>query len=319
MKKKPYISFVVVGRNDNYEHNFLDRFQKSLDSIVYLCEKYKLNSELIIVEWNPPEKSKRLYEKLVMEKHREYIKIRFIEVPAKIHNTLRNSDKVPLFEYIGKNIGIRRAHGEFVLITNPDMIFSNEIIRKISRRDLKKYTLYRADRFDLFVDVPSNLNSEKIEEFCEKNWITCWSARWGRYSRGLAFFKTLKKFLLRAIAKQFKRYSYLRYHGGAPGDFMLISKEGWERFSGFPEFKKGGGVMDSYGCVLSVAAGNKFMFMKGRIYHQFHKKGLKSMPKCDLEKYREDAKKILSHKGKMIKHNDSDWGLNEYKLGEKEF
>jgi len=42
-EKKPYISFVAVGRNDNYGHNFLGRFQNFVSNLEYLCEKYKLN------------------------------------------------------------------------------------------------------------------------------------------------------------------------------------------------------------------------------------------------------------------------------------
>lgn len=316
--KEPYISFVVVGRNDNYGYKFLERFQKFLDSLTYLCERHGLESELIVVEWNPPKNEKRLYGALNIRDDRKYLDVRFIEVPEKIHKTLENSDKMPLFEYVGKNVGIRRARGEFVLITNPDMIFGDEVIQKIAEKNLDRHTLYRTDRFNLHVDVPVSLKDEDIEDFCEKKWVSCWSVKWGVYYRGLGFFKTLKQFVLRAVAKQFKKYSYLKYHGGAPGDFMLLSKEGWENFLGFPEIKRHGG-MDSYGCVLSVADGNKFVAMRSRTYHQFHESDVSSRPKCDLDKYKQEIKKMLSPHGEPIKYNSSYWGLNKYKLKEKEF
>jgi len=317
--KKPYISFVVVGRNDNYGYRFLERFQIFLDSLTYLCEKYRLDSELIVVEWNPPMNTKKLYDVLKIKRNRKYLDIRFLEVPNKIHNTLERSNKIPLFEYIGKNVGIRQARGEFILITNPDMIISDEIIREISDKKLDGNTLYRADRFDVPVDVPDNLNVQQIENFCEKSWFACWSVRWGRYFRGLAFVKNLRRFLMRAVAKLVPGYSYLKYHGGAPGDFMLISKNGWWEISGFFEDVKSFGIDDSYGCIASVASGNKFKIMRGKTYHQFHECHREGRITCSLREYREDVKNMLAGKRYSVKDNDSDWGLNKYKLKEKVF
>lgn len=314
-EKKPYISFVVVGRNDNYGHNFIGRFQKFLDNLTYLCEKYKLDSELIIVEWNPPIGNKKLYEVLKMNSERKHLKIRFIEVSRKIHKSLENSNKIPLFEYVGKNVGIRKARGEFILITNPDIIFGERIIKEISKKKLNNKTLYRTDRFDLNIDIPLDLKTSRIELFCEKNWFGCWSVRWGRYYRGVYFFKNIVKILMRAGAKILPRKSYLRYHAGAPGDFMLISKKGWDKIEGFPEIKRHGG-MDSYGCIMAVVAKNKFRIMKGRTYHQFHESDVSTRPKCDLERYNSEIRKMLKNK-KPLKYNDSNWGLNNKKFKER--
>jgi len=314
---KPYVSFVVVGRNDNYGHKFLERFQRFLDNLIYLCEKYKLPSELIIVEWNPPEENKKLYGDLKIKEERSFVEVRFVEVPKKIHNSFENSDKFPLFEYIGKNAGIRRAKGDFVLVTNPDIIFGEEVIKEIAMKKLDRSTLYRTNRYDIQIDIPSNMGVKDVESFCEKNWNFCWSVNWGFYYRGFEFFKSLRKFLIRAVAKLIPRFSYLKYHGGAPGDFMLISKKGWEDFCGFPEIKRHFG-MDSYGCVIAVANNNKFVSMKGPTYHQFHERDTASRPILDRERYGHEIKKMLSEH-KPIKYNTSDWGLNEYKLEEKSF
>ena len=37
---KPYISFVVVARNDNYSGNFLDRMQVFVNVLLTLCGKH---------------------------------------------------------------------------------------------------------------------------------------------------------------------------------------------------------------------------------------------------------------------------------------
>lgn len=60
MKKDPYYSIILTGRNDNYGKHFLFRVRSFFDSLMFQIEKYKLSCEIIIVEWNPPGDSKRL-------------------------------------------------------------------------------------------------------------------------------------------------------------------------------------------------------------------------------------------------------------------
>ena len=55
---------------------------------------------------------------------------------------------MPLYEFIAKNTGIRRANGEYILATNADIIFDPEIIKEISQRSLNKNYFHRADRCD---------------------------------------------------------------------------------------------------------------------------------------------------------------------------
>jgi len=116
-----------------------------------LIEKYKIESELIIVNYNPVPDKPSLFETLSAIPARKYLKIRIITVPAEIHAKLYNPEvrkPVPLYEYIAKNVGVRRAKGEFILLSNPDIIFAPEIIRYISRKKLSSSKYYRADRCD---------------------------------------------------------------------------------------------------------------------------------------------------------------------------
>lgn len=110
-KKRPYISFVVVGRNDDYGHRFLFRLQNFMRNLAFLCDKHKLSAELVIVEWNPPEDKKRLWG--IMDIHSsDFLEVKFIEVPKKIHDKIGMGLGGSLcHEYLGKNVGIRRARG----------------------------------------------------------------------------------------------------------------------------------------------------------------------------------------------------------------
>ena len=53
---------------------------------------------------------------------------------------------------IGKNVGIRRARGRYVLATNVDILFDDATVRYLRDR-LRPGTMLRADRYD----VPGDL------------------------------------------------------------------------------------------------------------------------------------------------------------------
>jgi hypothetical protein len=68
--------------------------------------------------------------------------VRFIQVPPEIHRKFRHADHLPLYQMIAKNVGIRRARGRFILVTNIDILFSDELVSFLAkglldRRQLK--------------------------------------------------------------------------------------------------------------------------------------------------------------------------------------
>jgi hypothetical protein len=165
----PYLTFAVAARNDNYGGNFLHRMQVFVNVLLTLWEKYNLNAELIIVEWNPPDDSPRLKDALTWPQCIKPGTIRFIEVPNEIHHRLPNSDRMPMFEYIAKNVGIRRAKGEYVLATNPDLIYSEALVRFLSSEVLSIDCFYRIDRYDVAELGPLDLSVEEQLKFCAKH------------------------------------------------------------------------------------------------------------------------------------------------------
>ena len=127
----PYLSVVVTSRNDDHGGDPLTRLQAFVNSFDAQCRLKGLDAEVIIVEWNPPLDKPRL-QTLVRWPESCICDYRFVEVPPEIHNTLNGSDVLPLFQMIAKNVGIRRARGRFVLATNIDIIFSNELVDSTS-------------------------------------------------------------------------------------------------------------------------------------------------------------------------------------------
>src|SRR3954447_18077898 len=145
----PYVSLVVAARNDNHGGNMLGRMQAFLDSWIEQAARYDLSSEIVIVEWNPPPGRPRLKDELRWPESGSPCDVRFVEVPKEIHERFEHADVIPLHQMIAKNAGIRRARGEFVLVTNLDIIFSPALIQFLASRTLQRGTMYRLDRLDI--------------------------------------------------------------------------------------------------------------------------------------------------------------------------
>ena len=175
------LSIVVVTRNDNHGLNLNERTNRFIDSCSYMSLKHKVFIELIIVEWNPPKTNDSL-DKLIsgmLPNNNQYLTTRIITVPQKVHKQFKNSRNLHLFQMIGKNVGVRRAKGEFILATNIDIIFSDEIFINI-KKGLKKNTLYRSIRVDVPEDFAFIQNSELLLKSCMKSFHTI-NYRFGTY------------------------------------------------------------------------------------------------------------------------------------------
>jgi hypothetical protein len=68
---------------------------------------------------------------------------------------------------IAKNVGIRRARGEYVLATNIDIIFSDGFFRFLKSDQLKPGRMYRTDRWDVDSDVPPDASIDEQLAYCQ--------------------------------------------------------------------------------------------------------------------------------------------------------
>uniref|UniRef100_Q02BJ7 Uncharacterized protein n=1 Tax=Solibacter usitatus (strain Ellin6076) TaxID=234267 RepID=Q02BJ7_SOLUE len=169
MPANPYLSVVVAARNDNHGGDMLVRMQAFLDSWIALAQRYHLSSEIIIVEWNPPAGRPRLIADLHWPADSSSCEIRFVEVPREIHERFAHADVIPLHQMIAKNVGIRRARGQFVLATNLDIIFSAAMMQFLAERRLTPGTMYRVDRLDIANHLPKGGGVDELLSFCENN------------------------------------------------------------------------------------------------------------------------------------------------------
>ncbi len=169
-KKNFHLSVVATTRNDDHGENLLHRMQCFVDGFVEQCKRHHLNAELILVEWNPPEDRPPLSQTLDFSREKGPCAIRIIRVPNQTHAKLDHSDRLPLFQMIGKNVGIQRALGKFILATNIDILFSDALI-KFMRDRLKPGFLYRTDRLDIPKELPQMDPFDQVLRHCSKNFF----------------------------------------------------------------------------------------------------------------------------------------------------
>ena len=169
MARDPYISVVVTARNDNHGENMLGRMQASLDSWIQQAQRYDIPSEIVVVEWNPPAGRPPLKNELSWPARMEPCAVRFVEVPREVHESMPYPAAIPLHQMIGKNVGIRRARGEWVLATNIDIIYSAQLMQFLADRALERGAFYRIDRHDVAKNIPPGADVDELLAFCRSH------------------------------------------------------------------------------------------------------------------------------------------------------
>jgi hypothetical protein len=162
----PYLSLVVTARNDDHGENLLRRMQAFVSGWIAQARRHGIPSELIIVEWNPPEDRVPLAEVLRWPADFGPCRVRFIEVPPELHRRFAPPGGLPLYQMVAKNVGIRRARGKFVLATNIDILISDELAAFFAEQRLERGRMYRIDRHDAMSDLPVDAPIEEQLAYC---------------------------------------------------------------------------------------------------------------------------------------------------------
>jgi hypothetical protein len=340
----PYLSIVVTSRNDNHGGALLKRMQICINSLIEQCRISNLPAELIIVEWNPPKDRPKFIDALTWPKEMGSCQIRIIEVPPEIHNTYANSDKLRLFQMIAKNVGIRRARGEYVLATNIDILFSPELIEFFAQKKLHDDKMYRVDRYDVKSDAPLNSSISDLMTYCKDN-ITRINTKngtipsnqpvekWQKFRE----IKTILFFQIRRIYRKIrgrKERCKLTLHTHACGDFTLMKKNHWAELQGYPEFPVCSMHIDSLFCYIAHYAGvtEEILAPPFLTYHIDHESGWstdrekmesffnklerKGIPSLDGSQVFDWACFMQKIKGPIFFNNGDSWGLGDKNLHE---
>lgn len=259
------VSFVACSRNDNHGGDMYKRMNIFVRGLIDQCNRFNLDAELLMVEWNPPADKPLLHEILPSTEKTDRLNIRYVVVPNELHSTLKHSERLPLYQMIAKNVGIRRAEGEFVCCTNVDLLFNDLLMEYMSLEKLEKGKFYRCNR----VDVPKEIDEEKstaeLLEWCEANL----QLRLGKHKYFANMVSATSPLLRYWIVQQFY-YAYARIMARftepvklaldsldteACGDFTMMHKDDWIRMGGYAEYQAYSLHIDSLGLVSAISHG----------------------------------------------------------------
>jgi hypothetical protein len=271
MIEAPYLTLVAASRNDDHGGNTLYRTQIFIDSFLEQCERHQLRAEFILVEWNPPRNRASLAEVIRWELQNPWVNCRVITVPYERHVLIRFGRVMPLFQMIAKNVGIRRARGEFILATNIDVLFSNELMALVALKAFRPDRFYRCDRFDVDPALPRDVPLDEKLRFAWGNLVGR-NHRQGlpgvlaRQIEGAPLHVVLRTALatghfeletergLLALTAN-ASIPLMGLHLNACGDFTLMHRDAWAKIGGYPEFEMYSLHIDSIGAVTAHLSG----------------------------------------------------------------
>lgn len=120
------LSIIIIGKNDKYMGDYLYRLQNCLSLLGYNLDKINcLNKvEIIFVDWKSEQK---ISQNITLNSQSSKI-TKFIEIPINNKYSDVSAKKMYLnnkfFTTLAVNIGVRRAKGEFIMLTDSDSMMT---------------------------------------------------------------------------------------------------------------------------------------------------------------------------------------------------
>jgi hypothetical protein len=344
---KKYLSIIIAARNDNYGGDFLLRLQNSTTWNSSLLNNNKISTEYIIVDYNPDINSAALKDSLNLQSS-EFVSYRFITVPNELHISFCNKLKCkpePVLEFVAKNIGLRRAEGEYCLCSNADILLDPQFIAYLATRQLESDKVYRATRIDFTGETHLTSNEEYstksdiIKKNAQKIFLTGSINKipsWLSVNSAQKIFKTFNKVrslyysfssrfnhsvvrLIPAISKEHKIIFELPL--SAAGDFTLMSKALWLNVGGYREDTWISAHTDALSILKIHSHGINIIELPFFAFHKDHNR------RYDLNSKNPDIELMwhlfLEEVGKFqaqptpINDTKENWGLNHLTLEEQ--
>ena len=237
----PYLSIVLTGRNDTYGGDFLGRFLKALRFNSEELSSRGVHHEWVLVEWSPKSDVPSLHSVIESELPQALAEsVRSIEVPQAYHDALSQNPRLDFHEFMAKNVGIRRAKGDFVLTSNCDIVFGRRVLDALQGRVLQQGIVYRSARGDLKMSMASCVITwDILEDPANLQWPP----------------RTLRP----------------PYFALGSGDFILLDRGGWEHLKGFNEVYRASRIgIDRNLLTHALARGVQIADLGGLVYHFTH-------------------------------------------------
>jgi len=138
------LGLVYASRDDDYAGGVNDRLVRSIKVIQRLARKLDISVDMVVVDWNsPPGRG------LVNFCAKENLSgVRIIRVSEDLARAMGASQARPFLEYPAKNVGLHYVDAEQVLVLNPDIVMSRDLLRSCVARPHLHDSFLRADRTD---------------------------------------------------------------------------------------------------------------------------------------------------------------------------
>ncbi len=210
------ISFVTSIKLCKYYENYGDRLVDYILNITLGCDLINMPYEIIVCE-DVCDKNTKLIETILDNDFLQRNNTTILKVPQTYDNPIGYN----MIEAYAKNVGLQHTKGDFVCITNADILFNTHFFHFVKEK-MQKNKFYRFLQYESFNDLSGNYflalhNAEKnvrrhINPFL--NVIT-------EHSKNLQKTNNLN-IILSAIANK-------------SGDIMLMDRDNWLKIKGFPE------------------------------------------------------------------------------------
>jgi hypothetical protein len=276
----PYLTFVVTGRNDDFGGDFNARFFGALQFNRQHLRDAGIAHEFVFVEWRPlPQKP---YLASVLGDAFPDLPgstIRSFVVDPAYHDALSLNPKLQFQEFIAKNVGIRRARGQFVLTTNTDIYLGRGTVEFLAAQSLSPGVLYRAARHDLRRDSDvASMTWEFLHD--ERNWD---------------------------VVNHIKP----PWFTNASGDFLLLDRVTYQELRGFNEVYRIAKIhMDSNFCVKAHASGVSLVDIEAPVFHVGH-----GTLNAQMDSYRDRPADApwgdIRWNSTVLYENGPEWGLGD--------
>jgi hypothetical protein len=277
----PFLSIVLTGRNDEHGGDFRARFFRTLAFNLRELAARQISHEIVFVEW-APSSGRPLLVDLVEQDVPEASRAEFsgYVVDPRYQPALSLDPRIAYLEFAAKNVGIRRARGRFVLVSNCDILLGRHVLDVLQREALSPRTLYRAPRDDLKLAIDfDRLGWEVLED-----------------PRNLA-----------GAPRQLKPPLMT----GGTGDFILLERDAFFEVRGFNEIYRRARVgVDSNFLVKALSAGIPIEAIGGPVYHVNHPGSYRLRRRVGTD--REAAQPwgtLRWHSRGVVYNNHDGWGL----------
>ena len=324
---RPYLSLVLTGRNDNYGGDFRSRLQNCISNAFEQLVALGMSAEILFVNYNPTDDNEPIERFINWPKSTNKVVVKILTIPNSVHVMLVADGQrkdVPVIEYLGKNAGIRRAQGEFILSMNPDIILTADVLNELKQLNSSNY--YRANRVDFSGDLNGNYSLTRvfmkghdypinqIEEISSISRKNKWANTWKRLTP-----KVKSVLNLLSIPVYYNNVGN-QFHCNVSGDFMLMHRNHWIELQAHNEHTFLSLHVDALMVVQAAHLGLKEVVLNHPIYHQEHARrydATKVNP--DFEKayiFFEEQATLMTSRQKAEKYNTPDWGLSKFDLPE---